>query len=100
MTETDLQSLIRIALSKRGIVLRLNVGTFRTKDGRWMHSGLPSGTPDLLFIGQNIVAFIEVKTPRGKVRPEQEVFMQRVVSLGHRAGVARSVEEALNIIGG
>lgn len=100
MTETDLQSLIRMELSKRGIVLRLNVGTFQTPDGRYITSGLPPGTSDLLFIGDGTIAFVEVKTPIGKVSQEQEKFIQRVISLGHRAGVARSVEDAIKIIGG
>lgn len=100
MTETDLQSLIRLELSKHGIVLRLNVGTFKTQDGRYISSGLPPGTSDLLFIGKGFIAFIEVKTPTGKVEDDQEKFIQRVISLGHRAGVARSVEDALKIIGG
>ena len=34
MTEHELQQEIRLALGRRGIVLRLNVGKLRTEDGR------------------------------------------------------------------
>jgi hypothetical protein len=100
MTEKDIQNRIRVALSEHGVVLRLNVGTFQTQDGRIIASGLPPGCPDLLFIGNGYIAFIEVKTLKGRVSPEQKRFIDRVRKLGHKAGIARSVEEALNIIGG
>lgn len=98
MTEHDIQDRIRMALSQYGVVLRLNVGQFYTNDGRIIKSGLPVGTSDLLFIGRGYIAFIEVKTPTGRVREEQKRFIARMRSLGHRAGIARSVEDALNII--
>jgi len=98
MTEHDIQDRIRMALSQYGVVLRLNVGQFYTNDGRIIKSGLPVGTSDLLFIGRGYIAFIEVKTPTGRVREEQKRFIARMRELGHRAGIARSVEDALNII--
>ena len=98
MTETDIQSNIRKELSKHGICLRLNVGNFATHDGRHITSGLPNGTSDLLFIGNGYIAWIEVKTPTGKPTPEQRKFIDIMRDMGHRAGIARSVEEALEII--
>ena len=98
MTETDIQSKIRQALSEHGMVIRINTGVFKTMDGRMTRAGVP-GMPDLLFIGQGFTAFIEVKTEIGRLRPEQERFIARVHALGHRAGVARSVADALQIIG-
>jgi len=98
MTETDIQRAIQIALSDYGIVLRLNVGEFTTKDGRYISSGLPVGTSDLLFIGQGYIAFIEVKQPKGRIRPEQIHFINAMRKLGHRAGIARSVPDALSIV--
>lgn len=97
MTETDIQQRIRLALSKYGVVLRMNVGSFQTKDGRYMASGLPKGTSDLLFIGNGYVTWIEVKTPQGRPSREQEKFIEKMRSLGHRAGIARSVEDALKL---
>lgn len=98
MTETDIMHSIQIALSDYGVVLRLNVGEFTTQDGRYITSGLPKGTSDLLFIGHGYIAFIEVKTPKGRIRSEQIDFINAMRKLGHRAGIARSVEDALSII--
>lgn len=98
MKETDIQNAIRIALSEHGMVLRLNVGNFMTQDGRYITSGLPPGTSDLLFVGKGYIAFIEVKTETGKARPEQIRFINHIKSLGHRAGIARSVSDALELI--
>lgn len=98
--ETVIQNAIRVALSKRGIVLRLNNGVFYTESGQRIASGLPPGTSDLLFIGEGRAAFIEVKTPNGRVTPAQQHFIDVVRSHGVRAGVARSVNEAIKIIEG
>ena len=98
MTETDLQNQIRIALSPYGVVIRQNTGNFELKDGRRIICGV-KGLSDLLFIGQNRVAFIEVKTPTGKPSQEQLNFIRRMQELGHTAGIARSVEDALRLAG-
>lgn len=98
ITETDIQNQIRAALSEYGIVLRLNVGVFATQDGRKISSGLPKGTSDLLFIGKKYIAFIEVKTATGRPTKDQLNFIQAMRKLGHRAGIARSVEDAIKII--
>lgn len=98
MTETDIQNSIRAALSEYGIVLRLNVGVFTTEDGRRISTGLPKGTSDLLFIGQKYIAFIEVKTATGRPTKDQLNFIAAIQKLGHRAGIARSVEDAIKII--
>jgi len=97
MSETDIQNEIRMALSVYGICLRMNTGVFKTDDGRTIKCGI-QGTSDLLFVGNKYIAWIEVKTPTGKARPEQLNFIRVMKELGHRAGIARSVEEALEII--
>lgn len=97
MTETDIQNQIRLALSKHGIVIRLQSGNFELKDGRRIVCGV-KGVSDLLFIGSEKVAFIEVKNINGKPSQEQLNFIAAVKKLGHRAGIAHSVEEALEII--
>lgn len=97
MTETDIQNQIRLALSKYGIVIRMQSGNFELKDGRRIVCGV-KGLSDLLFIGNDKVAFIEVKNINGKPSQEQLNFIAAVKRLGHRAGIAHSVEEALEII--
>ena len=111
-SEHTIQDEIRLALSKYGIVLRLNSGKAyggtRIWDKRYgciLKDIRPialctKGTPDLLFIGANgQVAFIEVKDDKGKAREDQKRFITMMQQYGYKAGVARSVNDALNIIG-
>jgi len=111
-TEQYIQDSIRIALSDYGIVFRTNAGSYWQgvmifDPGRQQNiltsltriNGLPEGFSDLLFVGKDgRVAFIEVKSARGTVRPEQERFLAIMREMGHRAGVARSVTDAMDIV--
>lgn len=111
--EASIQNEIRLALSEHGVVLRLNSGKFWQGKRVWSNEfqqyvlidlrpvqGCPPGTSDLLFIGESNISFIECKDDKGKLRPDQERFISIMRSYGHRAGVARSTEEALKIING
>lgn len=98
MRERSIQNAIRLALSHEGIVFRLNVGLFYTVDGRPVATGLPKGTSDLMFVGKGFVAFIETKAPNGRATEDQLNFLARMHALGHRAGIARSVDDAYAII--
>jgi hypothetical protein len=106
------QDLIRLELSKHGLVFRTNAGS--AWGGKYTNIPnlgnvvinprkielLPKGFSDLLFVGTDgRVAFIECKDDKGTLRPEQEKFIKLMQSYGHRAGVARNVREALLIIG-
>ena len=110
-SEHRIQDEIRLALCEYGIILRLNSGKFWQGRRVWSNEfqqyvlidlrpvqGCPPGTSDLLFIGDDNVAFIECKDDKGKLRPEQIKFLELMQSYGHRAGVARSVEDALKVI--
>lgn len=110
-SEHRIQDEIRLELSKYGIVLRLNSGKFWQGKRVWskefnqyvlinMHpiTGCPKGTSDLLFIGNKKVGFIECKNDKGLPSEEQINFIQAVRYLGHNAGIARSAEEARQII--
>ena len=99
MLESVIQNKIRCELSKYGVVIRMNTGNVRTENGTFVRCGV-KGMSDLLFIGQGYIAWVEVKTPTGKPSPEQIKFINRMRELGHRAGIARSVEDALKIVGG
>ena len=75
-----------------------------------MQFGLARGSADLIgyrtititpdMVGQQVAVFasIEVKTPTGRIRPEQRAWMETVQAAGGIAGVARSVEDALRIV--
>jgi len=105
MTEHELQNQIRVALSDYGRVFRINAGKFwqgklygNVLTDLRVVEGLPEGFPDLLFIGEDgRVAFIEVKTAKGRVRESQKKFISFLRQYGHRAGVARSIEDAVQI---
>lgn len=113
-SESDIQKEIRLALAAHGLVFRTNSGEFwqgqpvyskefgqRVLLNLRKVSGLPSGFSDLLFLGKNgVPAFIETKNAKGRVREDQERFLSIVRSMGYRGGVARSVEDAVRIIGG
>ena len=112
-SEHRIQQEIQIALSQYGIVLRLNSGKFWQGRRVWSNEfnqfvlidlrpvqGCPEGTPDLLFLGENgNVAFIECKDDKGKTRDKQDKFINIMHRYGIGANIARSVEDALKIIG-
>ena len=101
-TEHTIQNEIRVALTENGYtVFRANVGKVKTVDGRWFDTGLPKGHPDLYgFRPDGKIFYIEVKNANGRVRPEQKQFIQTVKARGALAGIARSVEGALDIVRG
>ncbi len=117
MTEQDLQKLIRLEISKQklGVTFRCNVGQGWTgkriqhnHDGsitifepRIFRTGLPRGFSDLFGVAPGGQAFfLEIKTPQGRVRPEQHHFLAEIKKRGALGGIVRSVEDAINILGG
>lgn len=101
-SETDIQNQIRVALSPYCIIFRMNVGLCYTKDGRPMRTGVPVGFSDLFGHRKSDgrAVYIEVKTPSGKVSPAQIRFLECMAANGAIAGVCRSVEDALRLVGG
>lgn len=110
-SEQQIQQEIRIACSKGDTRLfRNNTGTLRDANGRPVQFGLCKGSADLIgyrsvtitpdMVGQQVAVFlsIEVKTATGRLRPEQQQWLDTVQSAGGIAGVARSVEDALRIV--
>lgn len=98
-TERNIQALILMALSEAGcLVWRQDTGAYKAPDGRLIRYGLCKGSSDVIGVapdGQFLA--VEVKTAVGRVRPEQEAFIAAVRRAGGRAGVARSVDDALKI---
>jgi hypothetical protein len=107
MSEQSVQQAIRLALGTHpGIkVFRNNVGAFKAPDGRVIRYGLITGSGDLIgwrtvtitpdMVGTRIAQFVsvEVKTPKGVVRPEQAVWADNVRKAGGIAVIARSVDD-------
>jgi hypothetical protein len=114
-TEAELQDDIRNALAKIPgcMIFRANVlgeawcgkvvnrghGTVVIDGARRVTSGLPAGFADLFGLYQGRFVAIEVKSRRGVVSTAQQRFIASVQANGGLAGVARSVEDAMKIIG-
>jgi hypothetical protein len=111
LSEQRIQQEIRIACSRgQTRLFRNNTGTLRDQHGRPVSFGLARGSSDLIgyrsititpdMVGQQVAVFtsIEVKTPTGRIRPEQQQWMDTVQAAGGIAGVARSVDDALRIV--
>ncbi|MFQ7067459.1 MAG: VRR-NUC domain-containing protein [Christensenellaceae bacterium] len=108
--EHKLQNKIINALSVRGMVFRTNAGDFWQgkiacvpRIGKVVAFprrvvGLPKGFSDLLFIDERGAAFIEVKAAGGRASKEQINFLRAVKAKNQRAGIAYSVQDALDII--
>ena len=99
-TEHRIQNDIRVNTGDIAVLFRANVGSGVTYDGRHFDTGLPKGFSDLFGFRQSDgrAVFIEVKAPSGRVRAEQVKFIEKMREYGALAGVARSVEDARNII--
>lgn len=111
--ETVIQQRIRLALGRlpHTRLFRNNTGTLPDpRTGRPVQFGLARGSADLIgwrtvvvtpdMVGQPIAQFvsIEIKTPTGRVTPEQRNWLHAVRKAGGIAGIARSAQDALRIV--
>ena len=107
--ETTLQQQIRLALGTNpdARIFRNQVGSLPDpRTGRLVTFGLARGSADLIgwrtvvvtpeMVGTRLAIFtsIEVKTPTGRIRPEQQAWLDVVLRGGGIAGIARSVTDA------
>jgi len=99
--ETRLQSQIMRALKGvPGLALwRNNAGAIDRGGGVMMRFGLTKGAPDLIGIYRGRFVGLEIKTRTGRVTAEQNVFLNTVRAYGGLAGVVRSLDDALRILG-
>ncbi len=111
MSEQTIQQHIRLACSIGTCRLfRNNTGTLRDQHGRPVQFGLCKGSADLIgwrtvtitpeMVGQQVAVFtsIEVKTPTGRIRQQQQQWLNAVQAAGGIAGVVRSVEDAMDLL--
>lgn len=98
-----LQNQVILALSKAGcLVWNNDTGTVKDqRTGRYIRYGLCVGSSDCVGVcPDGIALFIEVKTERGRASQEQCNFIAACRRNGARAGIARSVEDAIRICKG
>jgi hypothetical protein len=111
MSEQAIQQQIRLACGRGPVRLwRNNTGCLQDKTGRTVRFGLAPGSSDLIglrqvtigpeHVGKTLAVFsaIEVKAERGRASPEQLQFLHVVQNLGGLGGIARSVEDAQQIL--
>ena len=111
MSEQRIQQEIRLALGSGPVRLwRNNTGTLPDRQGRPVRFGLCKGSSDLIglrsitigpeHVGQTLAVFaaVEVKAQTGRTTPDQQAFIATVAAMGGLAGVARSVEDAAQIL--
>ena len=99
MGESQLVYQIMQEVGKYGVVFLCNSGSIRLPNGK-RFSAMPKGFTDIMAVlNGGRVAFIEVKTDRGKPSPEQTQFISKMQGMGAMAGIARSVNDALEICG-
>lgn len=112
--ETKLMRLIMIALSNANCITWRNetagayVGRVIHKDARivtlanaqLMTFGLCVGSADIIGVHRPTGRFlaVEVKTAKGKPTKEQLNFIEQVRAANGIAGIARSVQEALDLL--
>lgn len=107
MTESHLLQSIRLALGRvPGVTLfRNNVGALKSEDGRLVKYGLVKGSSDLIGwvtrpeCGCARFLALEVKSPTGQPTPEQLAFLAAVRNAGGIAGIVRSADDAIRIVG-
>ena len=102
VSESKIQNDILIEINRRGHRLfRANAGKVITRDNRVIKL-LPKGFPDTFGYRKSDGKFIaiEVKTDKGRLRPEQIKFKEFIETQNVLYGVARSVEDAIRIIEG
>ena len=99
-SEATIQGEILLALSQAGHrAWRANAGEVRTQQG-YVVKLLPKGFPDIFGYRKDDGKFfaIEVKNDKGKLRDEQKKFKAFAETQPILYGVARSVDDALEIL--
>lgn len=96
VTEKQIQSEIKHFLnsSQRCRLMRNNTGVDTDKGVRY---GIGVGGADLvgvLFDPKGQAFCLEIKTPRGRIRPEQYAWWKAAYKWGVRGGVCRSLDGA------
>ncbi len=85
------------------IIVHIPNGGNRSKSegAKFKKMGVTAGMPDLLVpVPRNGYGslYIELKTKKGRIRPEQKIQMKLLEDLGNKVVLCRSVAEAIQVI--
>jgi penicillin-binding protein-related factor A (putative recombinase) len=102
MLEKNIENQILIYLRTRGVLAwkTKTVGTYDVKLGRFRKSSplYRKGVSDIIGIYNGLPIAIEVKSAKGRLSPEQELFISDFVKHGGRALIARSLEHVIKFL--
>ena len=102
MSETNESRLVyevMQVLGRYGAVFRTNAGSVKLPNGRTFRA-LPKGFSDVTLIRRDgVCCFVECKVKPNKPTQEQTEFIEKMQRHNCKAGVAYSVEDALDICG-
>lgn len=102
MSEAALLHDVRLALGSDPSLVcwRQNSGALTDVNGRLVRYGLAVGSADLVGILAPSGRFfaLEVKTPQGRVTPEQVQWAELVRRMGGFCAVVRSVDQAMTAL--
>lgn len=99
-------------VAPRAMQVNVNKGDVIVYQGRYFVAGLCVGSSDIIgfksvtvtpeMVGKTVAIFIanEVKTPTGKISPEQQIFLDVVNNHGGIGFVARSEDDAKKMMDG
>ncbi len=76
---------IRIVTLSEGDINELHIGLM----------GVHAGFADLMALCDGRVLFLELKAPKGRLRPTQEAFRDAVLAQGFGWALVRSMDDAL-----
>jgi hypothetical protein len=60
--------------------------------------GVHAGFADLMILCDGRILFLELKAPKGRLRPDQEAFRDAVLAQGFGWALVRSVDDALGAL--
>ena len=76
-----------------------NGGTRHVQEAMTLKAtGLLPGASDLIVVHMGVLLWVEVKTETGRQSPEQRDFEQRVMSMGYRYALVRSLENFKELV--
>jgi hypothetical protein len=99
-----------VGLAYTGDVKRHASGTITIENARPIKFGLCPGSSDLIgwttiqitpeMVGRSVAVFtaIEVKSATGRASKKQKNFIKRIHDCGGIAGIARSLDDAVNVV--